>query len=291
MSSDEISIAYTYAGYIQGPHKDFIATSRRRTEELIPEGYEREWGTPWDNYYDLGVEQALFGTGYLIGNFPSLYDMFGKFMADFDLEVPWGKIFGRIVTREEADRVVAEEMEQFDDDMMQGIMASYQTSMRAINAVVTSSFIIGKSVMERNRLMQLAKLSLEKKADLLLTVGKDFGISLSWAKKVVTGYAEIMQDYYLGKMDLDGGKYDAIEKKYLWPFYVFDFHRANLAGMENAKAFKYMPERERSDVSKGLLVASYVAQGATYGAQIGGGYGALIGGVIGLLIGLAINIF
>ena len=286
----DLTISVNYAGYVETAHNVLLTQTRHRVASLVPElddGDSYALSTPYDDYTGVDANVALFGTGYLIDSFPSLYDMFGKFMAGFDIEVPWGRIFGRIVTREESDNAVAEEMKQADDDMVKGEMMEYQVGMRTINAVPTSSFVVGRSIFERNRLMLMARIGLEKKADLLWSVGKEFGSSLSWAKKIITGYAEIMQDYYLGKTDLDGAYYDAVEKKALWPFYVFDFERANIGAMQKAKVYKYMPDRERSDVSKGLLVASYVATGASYGAQFGGGYGAIIGGVIGLLLGLA----
>ena len=292
--ADELTISVRYAPYVEEYHQSLLLQSKYWLEDLIPKlssdnpDATHDIDTPYDNYEGLDVNQTVFGTGYLIENFPSLYDMFGKFMGGFDIEIPWGRIFGRIVTREEADRAVAEEMKQADDQMIKGEMAEYQTGMRSINAVVSSSFIMGKAVMERQRIFALARLSLEKKAELLSMVGTEFSSSLNWAKKIVTGYSELMQDYYLGKMDLDGANYDSSEKKSLWPFYIFDFYRANIGAMGKAKVSKYMPSRERSDVSKALMVASYTAQGAQIGGQIGGPYGAVIGGVIGLITGLAI---
>ena len=289
---DDVSITVNYAPYIDEPLGVLLTQSRHRTAQLIPEladGMSYDLTTPYDNYEGLDVNQAVFGAGYLIENFPSLYDMFGKFMAGFDVEVPWGRLFGRIVSREEVDNAVAEDIRQADDNMVKGEMAEYQTGMRSINAVVSSSFIMGKAAMERRRIFALARLSLEKKAELLSMVGTEFSSSLNWAKKIVTGYSELMQDYYLGKTDLDGANYDSSEKKSLWPFYVFDFHKANIGAMQSAKSFKYMPERERSrsDLSKWLLVASYTAQGAQIGGQIGGPWGAVIGALVGFSVGIA----
>lgn len=286
----DLTITVNYAEYVENYHGNLLLQSKYRVEDLVPElspNASHDITTPYDDYEGVDANVALFGTGYMVDSFPSLYDMFGKFMAGYDIEVPWGRIFGRIVSSEEADRATAEEMEQADDDMVKGELMNYQVGMREINAVPTSSFVVGKSIFERNRLILMAKIGLEKKADLLWTVGGEFASSLNWAKKIITGYAEIMQDYYLGKVDLDGAHYDSLEKKALWPFYVFDFNRANIGAMQKAKAYKYMPERERSDVSKALLVLSYVATGASYGAQFGGGYGAVIGGIIGLFVGLA----
>jgi len=53
-----------------------------------------------------------------------------------------------------------------------------------------------------------------------------------------------------------------------------------LAAMTGAKASRVMTAKERSDVSKALLVASHTWQGA----QIGGVYGAVIGFVIGTAV-------
>ena len=70
-------------------------------------------------------------------------------------------------------------------------------------------------------------------------------------------------------------------------FTVLDFERAALGALQGATFQKTMAPRERSLLSKGLLVASYTVTGAYIGSAFPG-VGTIIGGIVGFIVGLAI---
>jgi hypothetical protein len=68
-----------YAGYIEDKHKDFLNVVAAQRANIIDD-------SPYAGFVDIDIDPAFFGTGYLISSFPSLYDMFGKFMAGLDID-------------------------------------------------------------------------------------------------------------------------------------------------------------------------------------------------------------
>ena len=158
---------------------------------------QREHSSPFASYTDIEVDSAFFGLGYLISSFPSLYDMFGKHMAGLDVENTWDGTFERLFDAPNTNANILENMKIIDDEIVKGDLAEYQVSMRNINAISTSSFIVGKAVGEDKRLKLLSKMSLEAKVNLLDSVGKEYIASLNWNKLMIVSYANIMKDYFL----------------------------------------------------------------------------------------------
>ena len=150
-----------YAPYIETRHSDFLTTVYKERLTAI------EDGSPFADYTDVEVNDAFFGAGYLIASFPSLYDMYGKFMAGLDIEVLWSQIFEDTVNSSVVDDLVAAEGALLDDDIEASSLPRLQTGMRDINSVVSSSFVIGKALIEDARTKSISKFSAQLKYNLI----------------------------------------------------------------------------------------------------------------------------
>jgi len=270
-----------YAPYVEAYHETFLDLTHSKTVAVLED-------SPFDGYVPIEVDDAFFSIGYAISDFPSLYDMFGKFMAGFDVEILWGYIFEDSLNSSEINSTVSSEMKLIDDNIIKNTLPDFQIMMRGINSVMSSSFVIGKSVIENARVKALSKISTEAKFQMIPGVQEKFNSSLNWDKKTVTTYAEAMKLYYMTKMhvDNDNYKYDAQDK--LWPFTVLDFERSALGALQGSVRFQKIQEiKKRSALSKGLVIASYTATGAYIGSVIPG-LGTIVGAVIGFIIGLAV---
>jgi len=267
-----------YAPYIEAHHADFLDVVQSSRKAVIND-------SPFASYTDIEVDDAFFGAGYLISSFPSLYDMYGKFMAGFDVETLWGNLARDVLNKSESDTAIAAEM-KIINEQTDVKLAGFQIEMRNLNAVASSSFVIGKAVIEDERVKALSRISGNAKFQLIPNIQNRFNAVLNWNKETIRIYAETMKSYFMTKTDVDEGNYTFDVRDKLWPFTVLDFERAALGALQGATHQKTMAPRERSMISKVLLVSSYTVMGAYIGSATPG-MGIVIGGVIGFFVGLA----
>ena len=271
-------ITTRYAPYVERYHSSFLYAVRNKRNTILN-------NSPFANYIDIDVDNAFFGAGYLISSFPSLYDMFGKFMAGLDVETLWGNLARDVLNKSEADAAVAAEM-KIVNEQTDSKLAKFQIKMRNLNTVISSSFVAGKAVIEDERVKALSRISGNAKFQLIPNIQNRFNAVLNWNKETIRIYAETMKSYFMTKTDVDEGNYTFDVRDKLWPFTVLDFERAALGALQGATHQKTMAPRERSMISKVLLVSSYTVMGAYIGSATPG-MGIVIGGVIGFFVGLA----
>lgn len=278
-SSGNSSKERRYAPYIEMRHISFLSLTATHRDIMIDD-------SPYAGHSDIEIDDAFFGTGYLISNFSSLYDMFGKHMAGLDIEEPWDTSLDRIVSAEEVEEGIAEKIKLVDDEIDKVELPSFQVGMRNINAVGSSSFVVGRAMVEDKRVKLHASVSLEMRAELLSNVGDELLTTLNWEKKIVTTYAEVMKVYYMYKPVVGDSNASYNTRNLLWPFVVLSFEGAALSTMQSVMSWNRKAEpRKRSAISTGLSVASYTATGAYIGSSFPP-YGTVIGAVVGFVIGV-----
>jgi hypothetical protein len=290
-SRDEVKTT-RYAPYIEAQHESFLTTTMAYRNSLIN-------NSPFANYNEVEVVNAFFGLGYVISNFPSLYDMFGKRMAGLDIETIWNNEFERALNDTNIDTAIEEEIKLIDDRLVKEDLSEYQLSMRNLNAVPTSSFIVGKAVVEDKRIKLIIQLILDNKLPLLSNIERDYLTRLNSEKSTITIYANIMKDYFTYINMVVDTNTNMNSRDSLWPFTIFSFEGYALGTMRGVLSWrKQMSKRERSSLSTGLSIASYTATGAYIGAEIGSAYpgignvvGGVIGGVVGFVVGVAVRLF
>jgi len=250
-----------YAPYVEDRHSNFLLSVYYARVGAIS-------NSPFSTYTDIEVDNAFFGAGYLISSFPSLYDMYGKFMAGLDIEALWSQIFEDTVNSPVVSNLVAAESALMDDDIEINSLPRLRTGMRDINSVMSSSFVVGKSIIEDAKVKSLSKFTAELRYRLIPIAADRWAKHLEWNKGVIGVYAEIMKFYFSAKTDVNEANYSMKAKNVLWPFTVLDFERAALGALQGAT-------NSKTDVA-GASTASKVLGGALSGAAMG----AMVGGSI-----------
>ena len=218
-------------------------------------------GSPFADYVDIDVDTAFFGAGYCISSFPSLYEMYGTYMSGLSLDDIWADVFADTVNSAEVRNLVVAEAALMDDDIEDSSLPRLQAGMRDMNAVLSSSFVIGKAIIEDAKTKALSKFSADLKYRLIPIAAQRWSTTLDWNKNLVSVYAEIMKFYYSAKTDIDEINYSMAAKDLLWPFTVLDFERAALGALQGAMTSK-------TDVA-GASTTSKVISGALSGAAMG----------------------
>ena len=285
-----------YAPYVEEKHSNFLSTMQSARQTAIAAG------SPFADYTDIEVDDAFFGAGYLISSFPSLYDMYGKFMAGLDIDALFDQMFEATVNSPEVENLVSAEAALMEDDIDTNAVPRLQTGMRDINSIMSSSFIVGKALLEDSRVKLTEKFRAQLKYNLIPVAQARWSTHLEWNKGVVGVYAEIMKFYFSAKTDVDEINYAMAAKDVLWPFTVLDFERAALGALQGATNSKenVAGASTTSRVISGAL--SGAAMGAMVGSQVapatqavgevgtkgyqpassgGAGYGAAAGALLG----------
>lgn len=217
-----------YAGYIEDKHKDFLRTvAAQRQKDLN--------ASPFADYEGIEVDVAFFGASYVIGSFPSLYDMYGKFMAGLDVCALYGQIFEDTVNAPEINALVTAEGAMMDDDIDENVIPRFQTGMRDMNSVMSSSYVIGRSLIEEARVKALSRFSAELKYRMIPIATDRWRTHLDWNKHTVALYAELLRTYYQTKTNVEEHTYNIIELDAKWPWTILSQERASLGALQGAK--------------------------------------------------------
>lgn len=270
-----IAGAVRFAAYIEERHSALLDVTVGLREELINE-------SPYKDYTAPIIDDAFYDAGTWLVSTATMYNLFGEHMAGFDVESIWPTIFTNQMQQSELSTL--DEVADANKVEERITLPSFQATMRNINAVGSSTFIIGKVQIERQRIKMLAAFSAEEKLSTLYLLSDATQVYLNYHKDVITTYAYNLKLYYTLKTITDARSYRFTVRDVLWSFTILDFERSALAAMrKEARYTKVAIPRSRSDLSKALLIGSYTATGAVIGGPLGG--------TIGFVIGVAITLF
>jgi hypothetical protein len=282
-SGGDSSATVRYAPYIEEKHKALLDEYVVRRTAVID-------NSPYANITDIPSDDGFFGVGYTLASFPSLYDMYGKFMAGLDVEVLYDQVYGDLMEGPVTRRLISAEAQFLTDELESDALPRFETGMRDLNAVMSSTFVIGRALLEETRLKLVEKYSAGLQYALLPVVTQRWQTHLEWNKGVIATYAEVMKLYFSAKIDIDDHNQEVKAKDRLWPFTVLDYERVAIAAMQGATKSTNHPagggtiQRAISGAMGGAAMggmAGSMISGATAGSTFGV-HGAVIGGILGL---------
>jgi hypothetical protein len=267
-----------YADYIEDKHSAFLDEVQAQRIAAIP-------NNPFTGYVDIDFADAFFGAGYVISDFPSLYDMYGKFMAGLDVDTLYTQILDDSINNVAINNRVSQHAIELEDDIIQSASPRFVTGLRDINSVLSSSFVIGKAMLETARTKALSKYDAELRLAMLPVAASRWQTHLEWNKVVIREYAEIMKLYFSSAMDLDNHNYTMDAKAALWPFTLSEYERAALGALQGATNSKtdVAGASQTQKVIGGALTGA--AAGALIGNAVAPGVGGCIGGALGGILG------
>lgn len=261
-----------YAPYIESAHQRFLNDTYAYRNQVIG-------NNPYNHFYEVPVDAGFFGTGYVLASFPALFDLYGKFVAGMDIDALWDQMLKSTLEGPQTNTLVAAESALLDDELESAILPKFMTGMRDLNAVMSSSFIVGKSLLYDTKQKVVGKFSAELKWKLIAVAQDRWKAHLAWNQEAVTSYARLFDLYFSSKNNIGRLNFEGLAKKSLWPLDVMDYERANLGTLTGAT--KSTSNTSSGGSSAGVLGG--VAGGAALGAAVTAGnpIGAVVGGVIG----------
>ena len=251
----DAEITTRYADYVEDKHQAFLNEIVTRRNAAID-------NSPYTGVTTIASDDGFFGVGYTLASFPSLYDMYGKFMAGLDIDVLISQGVQAVMTGPYTNDLVSAEAQLLEDDLQQNALPTFETGMRDLNAVMSSSFVMGRALLESDRQKMVTKFSAELKYRLIPVAVDWWKTHLDWNKAVVMTYAEIMKLYFSAKMDIDNQNTEMLAKNRLWPFTVLDYEGVAIATLQGAT--------KQTTATAGSSGAERAISGALGGAAAGG---------------------
>jgi hypothetical protein len=275
-----------YAQYIEDKHSDFLTRAQTFSKALTG-------ASPFATHVDLDIEDAFFGSGLLLTSYASLYEKYDALITDQDPTVLYNQVFASVVNGNTVNDMITAENSRVEDSIEQESLPRFTTGMRDINAVMSSSFVIGKALIEDAKIKAMSRYSADIKGKMLPMVNEVWRTRLDWNKGAVETYAQFLKFYLSSKMDTETHNADFQMKNVVWPFTILHYEAACLGALQNAVDTKQTaPGSGASKAIGGALMGA--AGGASMGAALGGTvmgmaagpFGAIAGGLAGLVSGL-----
>jgi len=245
-----------YAPYLEDHHQFMMTTTWEWIwNALFPGGV---YYNPYDERDDIEVSDAFFGAGYTIASFPSMYDMYGKFLAGLDVEILFDEIFNDTMEGDAITAMIAAESTRLEDELENETLPRFETGLRDMNAVLSSAFIFGRGLLEAEKTKALSAYSAKVKYELYPIINDRWKAHLEWNKGVIDTYINVMKTYYGVELEADKYNVENYVERTKWGLELMQYYRAAVGTLTGAV-------NETSKTKKGGGWLGALLQGAGMG--------------------------
>ena len=256
-----------WAPYVEAAHIELIENYQTyRTWALVPDPIKGlyNWdysggliSSPFRDFVPLDIEDIFFGTGLDVSSIDPIYDKYDQLITQLDLNASFNAIFADTVNGTVIDNLVSAQATKLSDDLEQVAYPRFECGLRDINSVISTSFTMGRAVMEQGRTKALAAYDAELRYRLLPLVVERWKATIDWNKLSFDEYVNTLKFYVTLKDELDSHTMEIRSKNSLWVFTILEYERgaaAALAGPQTAT-------NEVKGASKGQQIAGGVMMG------------------------------
>jgi hypothetical protein len=236
-----------WAPYVEAAHIELIENYQNyRTWALVPDPVKGlyNWdysggliSSPFRDFVPLDIEDIFFGTGLDVSSIDPIYDKYDQLITQLDLNASFNAIFADTVNGTVIDNLVSAQATKLSDDLEQVAYPRFECGLRDINSVISTSFTMGRAVMEQGRTKALAAYDAELRYRLLPLVIDRWKATLEWSKMSFEEYVNTLKFYVTLKDELDSHTMEIRAKNSLWVFTILEYERgcaAALAGPQTA---------------------------------------------------------
>lgn len=245
--------------------------------------------SPYDNYAMTNPSNAFFGVGYTVSSYPSIFDMFGKFMAGLDIEVLHDQEMRDALYGAAIYEAVATKAAKLDADINSNVYPRFEAGVTDMNAAMGSGFMMGRAYIEDGRNKALTEFASTLRMKAMDLGHQRWAYHLQWNAQVISHYLTVVRAYFQDELQYVSGQTQLDTAHTLWPFTVLDHQRAIVGVLNGAHAAAVKKDSGFAKVVSGVLgiasILTAIPTGGTsllaYGAsQIAGGGGASGSGLI-----------
>lgn len=269
-----------YAPYLEKAHKQLINHDGSDEPSLsLIDVFNATLNTsPYGGNSVETVDGSMFGAGYDITSFPCLWDMFGRFMGALDICDLWGFMYENVLHSPEIEAAVTAHSAVLAHDIESNTLPRFNAGMRDINSVMASSFIIGRSLIEQERVRDVNKFQADIRIRALAEATSMWKSHLDWNKSVVTVFNDMNKQYYMTTLDVNDANLGYLAKHAMWNLNLFENLRGFLGALGGGSATSSMNEPSKTQKVLGGAMAG-ASLGMMTGNPLLAGVGAVVGGL------------
>lgn len=239
-SGSETSIRY--APYVEAHHENFLTINHEYLDLQRNDAYNPYSTLFTDSQENSPVETdwtgVFYGVGYSMMSFPSVYDMYGKFLAGLDVEQLWEQMLEGTKNNATVSSLVEAQADLIDEDITDNVLPRMRAGLRDINAVVSSSYYIAISNIEAKRDHDVAKFSAELRYKLIPIAAELWINHLKWNQMVISQYVELTKTVIEVGFRQEKHNYEKKLAYIMWPWTLLEQYRANLGALQGATTAK-----------------------------------------------------
>ena len=273
--SGDSTVKVRYAKYVEEHHSWILDRyGDEVTTDLI-------LGTPYDDSGEIDIvnDGMLGGKGIQISDYPNIYGLMGLFVTNVDVEDLFDQVLDRTMESPTINNQVSAHADFLSDDINEVALPRFATGMRDMNAVISSTFVIGKSLIETARVKAVSRYDAELRTKLYPIAVQRWQSDMDWRSKIVPVYMEMFKLFMSSTIEQERYNDEVDSKAVLWKYTLLDFYRVAIGTMQGATS-------QTTDV-KGASQTQKALGGALSGGAAGFMLGGPIGGGIGTALGLA----
>lgn len=265
-----------YPDYMEEAHERYI----NAIEDLINDALG---SSPYANYESLLPEEGFFGVipgdypnTWKPLNFPSLWDMYGKFIGDNDVHVLWAQHYEDVIHGAEIANAISAHADNLRAEADRSVYPRFNSGMRDINAVHSTAFIVGRGIIETEMVRQINEFGTKIRMNAIQLSAQMWKGHLEWSQNAISLYLDMFVKYYATRMDIDKAELEYADQDVQYDLNLWDHMRAALGAMSGAGSASggKKPSQAASALSGAM-------GGASMGFAMGGPWGAAAGAVIG----------
>lgn len=249
--------------------------------------------SPYNSSITVDPNLGFLGSGGAITSYTPLFSLFKTFMQDVNLNTLWAQLYTSMTSGAEITEAVKASSDLLQDEIDTKVLPKFLAGYRDINAVMSTAFVIGKTIIADSKAKAVADVTSKLKLRQLDLVNERWAKTLAWNTLIVSTCSDILKLFYTASFDTQSRSMEYAVKHKLWDLSLFEYGRAVLGALTGSAAAK--PDLAPSQAAKAI---AGVAGGAAAGAMLGGefsngaggtyaGYGAAAGGVLGLAASFA----
>jgi hypothetical protein len=278
-----------YSPYVEAAHNKLLSRVDSDTT-----------GAKNDNPYNWIINNReisphpLFSTQSLKNTYsamPALFNSWNSHIKDFNITTLWSTLFDDTTDNTAVRNLVAAERSMLEDAIDQDAVPRFTVGMRDINAVNSSSFIIGRALLEDTKEKEIAKFSAELKYRLLGIVIDRYKTHLSWKSGIVGTQMDAIKMFLAAEYQFSMFWNQTKAAQRRWRSDMNEYYRTAIAALQGAQhttsSSQYPDPVSGSSVP--TTTSGYntgpTTQSQPAGSPIGG---ALSGAATGAMIGTAI---
>lgn len=236
-------------------------------ETLIARGWDKGYdeqidNSPYGNYTVVNPDDSFLGTGYVISDFPSIFDMYGKFMAGLDIETLHNQELTDTIYDGPVNDSVDAESDIIDADFDATVYPRFEAGMTTINAASSTGFMMGRAYIEDGKTRALTKYAADLKMHAMDLGHQRWTKHLEWNAQVIAHYLSIVNAYFGEKTQYISTKSQLDTADRLWNFTVLDHQRALIGVLHGAASAIVKKDSGFNRVLSGVLgIASIMTGG------------------------------